>query len=229
MPCVQICAAEAATDPAQATSADFLEIAHVDNSKVTLLVAHAWARTDMPADALKRACTDVFEKTDGLMKNALFAVKIPVGCARPAVTVYKPKKSDMMFRLHITGAKSWADMEFVSLRIGRVAMNRGYSFDVEQPQVDLVNLKFKLDNLRIRSVSAFVRSSAPAWGVPPEELAPGRPVNIRTIDTTILIWATGSVLVMLKRVRRGTLAQAQLDRSRDLLHRLQSACSTIAS
>lgn len=224
MPCLDLQVAKGATHPIQAARADFLETAHVDNHKVTLLVAHAWAHTDMPPDALMRACTAAYEQTDGLMKNALFAVKVPVGRARPAVTVYKPKNSDM-FRLHITGAKSWADMELVSQRVGDIARACGFSFEVEQPQVDLVNLKFKLENLRIRSVSSFVRCSAPAWGVPPEELAPGRPINIRTVDTTILIWATGSALVMLKRVKRGHLAQDQLDRSTNLLNRLKLACS----
>lgn len=211
---------------AHVSRADFLETAHVDNGKVTLLVAHAWARTNMPADELKRACTAVFKEPNGLMKNALFAVKVPLGLVRPAVTVYAPKKSDG-FRLHITGAKSWSDLELVSLRIGDIARKLGFEFNVEQPEVDLANLKFKLENIRIRSVSAYVRASAPAWGVPPEELAPGRPINIRSIDTTILIWATGSALVMLKRVQRGARAQAQLDRSSDLLHRLQRACSAI--
>lgn len=215
---------------------DFLEAAHADNAKVTLLVAHVWAVTDMPVDALDAACARAFDKSDRLMKNALFSFRVHTGNIRPALTFYKPKLSDK-YRMHITGAKSWTDLRAVARLVGDVVRAHGFEFEIEDPDIDLVNLKYKLHGLRIRTVPECIRrmgrSAATAggdpddrWFVPLEELQPGRPINISSAHTTILMWASGSTLVMLKRVKRGRAALEQLAKSTAVLQRIAHECAS---
>lgn len=209
---------------------DFLEASHADNSKVTLLVAHVWAVTHMPVDELERVCIEAFDKADRLMKNALFSFRVHTGNIRPALTFYKPKHS-AKYRMHITGAKSWSDLSAVAHLVGDVVRSHGFDFEIEEPDIDLVNLKFKLRNLRIRSVPECIRrmgraQSEDKWVVPPEELQPGRPINISCGHTTILMWSSGSTLVMLKRVKRGHDALEQLAKSTAVLQRIARECTS---
>jgi hypothetical protein len=210
---------------------DFLEASHADNSKVTLLVAHVWAVTHMPVDELERVCIDAFDKSDRLMKNALFSFRVHTGAIRPALTFYKPKHS-AKYRMHITGAKSWSDLSAVANLVGDVVRGHGFDFEIEEPDIDLVNLKFKLRDLRIRTVPECIRrmgrarGSGDKWVVPPEELQPGRPINISCAHTTILMWSSGSTLVMLKRVKRGQYAIEQLAKSTAVLQRIAHECAT---
>lgn len=210
---------------ATVVTADFLEATSPDNERVTLVVAHVWASTDMPMGALEAACLHTFEQSDKLMKNAVFSVRVTTGNIKPALTFYKPKHTTKM-RMHVTGTKSWQDITLVSDMVGEVVTQHGFTFAIEQPEVDLVNLKFKIPNLQIRAVPPLVRCAAAEWFVPPEELQPGKPINISSDNTTILMWASGSVLVMLKRIKRGMSAQMQLEKSRDLLERVQIMCTT---
>lgn len=212
---------------------DFLEAAHVDNAKVTLLVAHVWAVTDMPVDALEKACTHAFDKSDRLMKNALFSFRVQTGNIRPALTFYKPKLSHK-YRVHITGAKSWSDLRTVAELVGQVVRTHGFAFEIEAPDIDLVNLKYKLHDLRVRMVPDCIRRMSDRcgagrddrWFVPPEELQPGRPINISCAHTTILMWSSGSTLVMLKRVKRGRDALEQLAKSMAVLREITRECAS---
>jgi len=179
----------------------------------------------MPIGALEAACISSFERAEKLMKNALFSVRVPTGNIKPALTFYKPKRSEKL-RLHITGTKSWTDMVTVSALVGDVVRDQGFAFSIESPEVDLVNLKYKVPGLHIRTVPIFVRSALKSeWFVPPEELQPGRPINISNADTTLLMWSTGSTLVMLKRLKRGYGAQAQLLRAQQLIMRISRSCT----
>lgn len=185
----------------------------------------------MPVDELERVCIDAFDKSDRLMKNALFSFRVHTGAIRPALTFYKPKHS-AKYRMHITGAKSWTDLDAVAKLVGDVVRYHGFDFEIEEPDIDLVNLKFKLRDLRIRAVPECIQrmgrgrgGSGDKWVVPPEELQPGRPINISCAHTTILMWSSGSTLVMLKRVKRGNGALEQLAKSTAVLQRIAHECS----
>lgn len=214
----------APVDAAAPRIADFLDSQSPFNSSVTLVVAHAWARTSMPVEDLAEACMAAFPPTAKKMKNAIFGIVIANDRIKPALTVYRPKDRGGDLRLHITGTKSWTDMYSTVEAVAEVARSAGHTFAVQQPEVDLANLRFTLQGLDIRKVTPHLRARHTDFYVPPQQLQPGKALNISNDEMTILLWASGSLLTMLKRVKRGAHAQSALNTALDIVASIETHC-----
>lgn len=202
----------------------FMDSVHEDNHRVTLVVCHVWASTSMPIDELRDTCAARFGGLNSKkMKNAAFCIRVRSGEIAPVVTFYAPKK-DPRLRVHMTGVKNWEQISTITDLIGKSVVDAGHTFSVEQPQIDLANLKYKLENLRIRAVPTFIRSTCRDWITSLEELKSGKPINISNDRATVLMWASGSVLVMLKRLRSGEDIPSRHKQATDLLARISRVC-----
>lgn len=208
---------------------DFLEASHASNQQISLVVANTTVRSNASGEQLKQLCASRFALTTKLMKNALFGVRVRLplnSSVNPVVTFYNPKQQNSVFRIHITGAKSWQTISGAVATLGQVVRDAGFSWSADvQTGVDLVNVKTRLSNIRVRNVPLYVKCFQKDWFVPPEDLKPGKPINISTTDITILLWATGTAMIMLKHVQRGHAAQSKLNHASSLLSSIERACT----
>ena len=205
---------------------NFMHAGHADNHRVTLVVSHAWMTTNMDIKTFAEACELKFGALAKKMKNAAFSVRVPNNGISPAVTLYAPK-TDTRFRVHITGVKNFQHISSTMELLREVIQVGGHSVSFARPEIDLVNLRYRVDNMRIRSVPVFIRTSCHDWVASLEELKSGKPINISNENCTILLWSSGSSLVMVKRLRADEDFDARLQKSADLLARIRRHCDAV--
>jgi hypothetical protein len=204
---------------------NFMNAAHDNNRRVTLVVSHAWMTTSIDIKSLGDICTRKFGLSEKKMKNAAFSMRIPNAGISPSTTLYAPK-ADTRFRVHITGIKNLEQISSTMTLLGEAIESKGHTFSFGRPEIDLVNLKFKVENVRIRSVPLFIKTSCQDWICSTEELKAGKPINISNENCTILLWASGSTIVMIKRLRPDENFDNRLSRASDLLSRIRQHCAT---